>query len=126
MIPFIIFITWLTLCFGFLLLSVAVVAWVSWKFYTVAIGCDLAVFKESQRAMDIYTKTIASIPKPDIHSPSNVTLPMTQEATEGTFEPYNEEVALLNEQVAHLRRSGLNDEELDQFIKQAATEQGEN
>ena len=100
-----------------LLLGLACVIYVAYRFLIIVLSLDAAILHEFKGQGRNVEKMAKAGPIQEDKLKSFIQARMTP--TEGDFVPQSDEEAFINEQVEHLRRQGLTDEELDLFIRQA-------
>lgn len=104
---------WVLLSFGigFCLFGLAALVYVAFRFMAVVTGLEISMLRElmsQRRSGQVVLNPVAG---------------MGPAATEGSFEPYDEQHAYVQERAAELRREGLAPEELDAFMQQAVADE---
>ena len=97
--------------------GVAAMVYVAYRFLALVLSMEVGILKEFQGNQKAVNTVLADIPRKESQLKEFIKARMTP--SEGDFIPGSDEVAFLNEQVAHLREAGLTNEELDAFIRQA-------
>jgi len=104
-------------CAALFVFANALVIYVAFRFLSLALSVDASLLREFTKLEIKTDEHLRSTPLQADKLKSFIQSRMTP--TEGAFEPYNEEELFLQQQVEHLRRSGMTDEECDAFIRQA-------
>lgn len=104
-------------CSGVCLAGVASVVYVAFRFLSLVTSMEAGILREFRSSSKAVGKALSDIPEKESKLRSFIQSRMTP--TEGEFTPYSDEEAFINEQVEHLRRQGMTDEELDAFVRQA-------
>ena len=107
---------------GSFLFGLACVIYVAMRFLIIAISLDAAILREFKGQSAAVGRALGDIPEKEEKLKSFIQSRMTP--TEGEFVPQSEEEQFIQEQVEHLRRQGMTDEELDAFVRQAAGDMG--
>ncbi len=116
---------------GVFLFAAACVIYVAFRFLSLVLTLDMAMLREFKyqaintgQAISTASQAVTSAEeamKANSVQPSKLRefIAARMSPTQGDFTPYSEEEAFINESVEHLRRQGLNDDELDAFVRQA-------
>ena len=102
---------------AFFLFAFACAIYVAYRFLSLALSMDAAFLKEFSGQQRTVQQALSQSPIQQSSLKKFSQDRMTP--TEGTFEPFNDEEAFLNEQVDRLRQQGLSEEECNEFIRQA-------
>ena len=104
-------------CAGWFALALAALFYVGYRAMTLIIGMEVGIVKEFKNQNGIVQQVVQQGPSTESKLKEFVKSRFTP--TEGDFAPYSDEEAFIQEQVEHMRRQGLSEDELDSFIKQA-------
>ena len=99
------------------LFGLACVIYVAYRFLVIVLSLDAAILHEFKGHGRNVEQIAKSGPIQEEKLKSFIQARMSP--TDGGFVPQSDEEAFINEQVEHLRRQGMSDEELDAFIRQA-------
>lgn len=98
--------------------GLACVIYVAYRFLALALSMDAAILRE----FSLTSKSIKQLTQsagPVLGEKLKEFIANRLTPTEGDFSGSSDEELFLNEQVEHLRRQGLTEEELNAFIRQA-------
>lgn len=104
-------------CAALFVFAVALMGYVAFRFLSLALSLDAALLREFIKVENKTDEHLRSSPVQPDKLKSFIQSRMTP--TEGTFEPYDEEELFVQQQVEHLRRAGMTEEECEAFIRQA-------
>ena len=102
---------------GFFLFGLSCVIYVALRYLILVLSMDSAILHEFKGQTKTMNKIASAGPIQEEKLKTFIQARMAP--TEGDFAPYSEEEAFINEQVEHLRRQGMTDEELDAFVRSA-------
>ncbi len=109
----------LLFCAGWFVVGLASLFYVVFRGLTLILGMEVGILKEFKSQHGVIQDVVNQGPANDSKLKQFIKSRFTP--TEGDFAPYSDEEAFVQEQVDHLRRQGLSDEELDAFIRQAVS-----
>jgi hypothetical protein len=102
---------------GVCLTGLASVVYVAFRFLSLVVSMEAGILREFKGNSKAVDKALADIPQKEAKLREFIAARMSP--TEGEFVPQSDEEAFINEQVEHLRRQGMTDDELDAFVRQA-------
>jgi hypothetical protein len=103
---------------GLCLTAFAASLYVALRFLLLVISMEAGILREFKNSSKAVDRALSDIPEKEAKLKSFIQSRMAP--TDGEFVPQSDEEAFINEQVDHLRRQGMTDDELDAFIRQAA------
>lgn len=103
---------------GLFLVGLAAVVYVAYRFLALALSMDMAMLREFRVQANASEKAAQSA-GPVLGDRLREFISSRMAPTEGEFVPTSDEEMFIQEQVEHLRRQGLTEEELEAFMRQA-------